>query len=140
MFHLSLGTLAVAKSQEEIVQDTFVKLWEIEDTLNPQFNLRNFLYTYTKSISNHLRNQKIILKHQENLKYLEMQFNYEALEKLGNYIELKSCGEKLMMQLPPCPLKLGRFPVVSLRATIKEISAILTISVKTVEARMTKAF
>ena len=67
-----------------MVQDTFMKLWEIRETLNDQFNIRNFLYTITKNnCLNYLRNQKTALKHQESIKYLEMQFNYEALEKTG---------------------------------------------------------
>jgi len=57
MYHLSLQYLHDAKISEEIVQDTFVKLWEIKETLNEQFNLRNFLYTITKNnCLNYLRN------------------------------------------------------------------------------------
>ena len=95
MYHLSIQYLHDNRLAEEIVQDTFVKLWEIRETLNEQFNLRNFLYTITKNnCLNYLRNQKIVLKHQENLKYLEMQFNYEALEKLGNYVEFEELRQK----------------------------------------------
>ncbi|HZK97718.1 MAG TPA: sigma-70 family RNA polymerase sigma factor, partial [Prolixibacteraceae bacterium] len=96
MYHLSFQYLHDERISEEIVQDTFMKLWEIRDTVNDQFNIRNFLYTITKNnCLNYLRNQKIALKYQENIKYLEMQFNFEALERLGNYIEFEELREKI---------------------------------------------
>jgi len=142
IFHLSLQYLHDQRISEEIVQDTFVKLWEIRDTLNEQFSLRNFLYTITKNnCLNYLRNQKIILKHQENLKYLEMQFNYEALEKLGSYIEFEELRQKIDHAIASLPdgiretFLLSRFE----EQQNKEISERLSVSIKTVEARMTKA-
>jgi len=142
IFHLSLQYLHDQRISEEIVQDTFVKLWEIRDTLNEQFSLLNFLYTITKNnCLNYLRNQKIILKHQENLKYLEMQFNYEALEKLGSYIEFEELRQKIDHAIASLPdgiretFLLSRFE----EQQNKEISERLSVSIKTVEARMTKA-
>jgi len=142
MYHLSIQYLHDNRLAEEIVQDTFVKLWEIRETLNEQFNLRNFLYTITKNnCLNYLRNQKIVLKHQENLKYLEMQFNYEALEKLGNYVEFEELRQKIDRAIAKLPddiretFLLSRFEELH----YKEISERLTLSVKTVESRITKA-
>jgi len=60
MYHLSLQYLPDRKDSEDILQDTFMKLWEIRETLNEQSNIRNFLYTITKNnCLNYLRNQKI---------------------------------------------------------------------------------
>lgn len=142
LYHLCLHYLHDEKVSEEQVQDTFMKLWEIRETLNDQVNLRNFLYTITKNnCLNHLRNQKISLKHQENIKYLEMQFNYEALEKLGNYLqfeELRSKIDDAISKLPPEVIetfRLSRFEEMSYR----EIADRQGISTKTVEARISKA-
>jgi RNA polymerase sigma-70 factor (ECF subfamily) len=142
IYHLSLQYLHDRKISEEIVQDTFVKLWEIRETLNEQFNLRNFLYTITKNnCLNYLRNQKVALKHQQNLKYLELQFNYEALEKLGTYIEFEELRQRIEGAIASLPSEirdtflLSRFEEMQYR----EIAEKLSVSVKTVEARMTKA-
>ncbi|MBL7966756.1 MAG: RNA polymerase sigma-70 factor [Prolixibacteraceae bacterium] len=142
LYHLCLHYLHNERVSEEIVQDTFLKLWEIRETLNDQINIRNFLYTITKNnCLNYLRNQKISLKHQENIKYLEMQFNYEALEKLGNYLqfeELRTKIEEAINNLPPEIIetfRLSRFEELSYR----EIADRQGISIKTVEARISKA-
>ena len=142
LYHLCLQYLHDEKASEEIVQDTFLKLWEIRETLNDQVNIRNFLYTITKNnCLNYLRNQKISMKHLENMKYLEMQFNYEALEKLGNYTQFEELRSKIDEAISKLPaevietFKLSRFEELS----YKEIADQQNISIKTVEARISKA-
>lgn len=142
LYHLCLQYLHDEKTAEEIVQDTFLKLWEIRENINEQTNIRNFLYTITKNnCLNTLRNQKISLMYQKNMKYLEMQFNYEAMEKLGNYVqfeELRNTIEGAILKLPEDvadTFRLSRFEELSYR----EIAEKQQVSVKTVEARISKA-
>ena len=141
MHHLSLQYLHDEKVSEEIVQDTFMKLWEIKETLNDQFNIRNFLYTITKNnCLNYLRNQKIALKHQANIKYLEMQFNFEALEKLGSYLEFEELRDKIDKAIAALPDDLRETFLLSRYEELhyKDIAEKQSVSIKTVEARMTK--
>ena len=142
MYNLSVQYLHDDMVSEEIVQDTFMKLWEIRHTLNDGFNVRNFLYTITKNnCLNYLRNQKIAMKHQEIIKYNEIQFNYEALDKLGSFIEFDELRTKIDSAIAALPddlrdtFRLSRYEELQ----YKEIAEKLSISVKTVEARMTKA-
>ena len=142
IYHLSLQYLHDEKVAEEIVQDSFMKLWEIRETLNDRFNIRNFLYTITKNnCLNYLRNQKTALRHQENLKYLEMQFNYEALEKMGSYVEFEELRLKIDQAIASLPDELRETFLLSRfdELQYKEIAENLSVSIKTVEARMTKA-
>jgi len=142
MYHLSVQYLHDPKASEEIVQDAFMKLWEIRETLNEQFNIRNFLYTITKnSCLNYLRNQKIALKHQQNIQYLEIHFNYEALERLGNYMEFEELREKIDNAIAALPDDLRETFLLSRFEELhyKEIADKQSISIKTVEARMSKA-
>lgn len=142
IYHLSLQYLHDAAIAEEIVQDSFMKLWEIRETLNDQFNIRSFLYTITKNnCLNYLRNRKIAMKHQENLKYLEMQFNYEALEKMGNWLEFEALREKIDQAIAALPADLRETFLLSRfdELSYKEIAFKQTICIKTVEARISKA-
>ena len=142
LHHLCNQYLHDEKVAEELVQDTFMKLWEIRGTLNENVNIRNFLYTITKNnCLNYLRNKKVTLKHQDNLKYMEMQFNYEALEKLGNYLQFEELRSKIEDAIGKLPVdvidtfKLSRFEELS----YKEIAVKQNISLKTVESRISKS-
>ncbi|MGV8094786.1 MAG: sigma factor [Mangrovibacterium sp.] len=57
---------------ESIVQDAFLKLWEIRENLLPETNIRNFLYTLTKNLClNYLRDQKVVWKNLNKIKAYE---------------------------------------------------------------------
>jgi len=142
LYHLCLQYLHDDKASEEIVQDTFLKLWEIRETINEQINIRNFLYTITKNnCLNYLRNQKISTKHQERIKYMEIQFNYEALDKSGDFFQTEELRNKIEEAIDGLPeelietFRLSRFEELS----YKEIAEKQNISIKTVEARISKA-
>jgi RNA polymerase sigma-70 factor (ECF subfamily) len=70
-----------------------------------------------------------------------MQFNYEALEKLGNYIQFEELRNKIEKAIASLPeevgetFRLSRFEELS----YKEIAEKQNISIKTVEARISKA-
>ncbi len=142
LYHLCIQYIHDEKVAEEIVQETFLKLWEIKASLNDQINIKNYLYTITKNnCLNYLRNQKTSMKHLEKLKYLEMQFNYESLEKLGDAVQFEELRIKIETSISKLPeevietFKMSRFEEFSYR----EISEKQNISMKTVEARISKA-
>ena len=141
IFHLCLQYLNDERISEEIVQDTFMKLWEVRGSLGDQDNIRNFLYTITKNnCLNYLRNQKVVLKHKDYVRYLETKFNYESLNKLGNFVEydeLKNKIDEIIQKLPDEvreTFTLSRYKDLK----YKEIAIEQKISVKTVEARISK--
>ncbi len=142
MYQLSLHYLHDENVSKEIVQDTFMKLWEIRETVDDRFNVRNFLYTITKNhCLNYIRNQKIALKHQENIKYLVMQLNYDTLVKPGNYFEFEELRTKIDHAIADLPDNLRETFLLSRYEELhyKEIAKKQFLSIKTVESRMTKA-
>lgn len=128
---------------ENIVQDTFMKLWEVREGLLPQTNIRNFLYTLAKNLClNHLRDQKTVWKHLSQIKYHEYEYAIESLNRIGgNYLEFEELSEKADQAIEKLPdelkmvFKMSRFEDLKYR----EIAEKLQISEKAVEARMTKA-
>ena len=141
LYHLAFQYLHDERISEEIVQDTFVKLWEIRETLNEQFKIHNFLYTITKnSCLNWLRNEKIVLHHQKNIRYLEMQYKYMALEKLGDWVEFEELLQKVQHAIARLPEDLRETFLLSRLEELqyKEIAEKQLVSIKTVEARISK--
>ena len=141
MYRLSFQYLHDELIAEEIVQDTFLRLWEIRNTLNEQFNIRNYLYTLTKnSCLNCLRNQRIALRHQKNIQYLEVQYNEMALEKLGSYIEYDELIQRVDRTISLLPEELKSTFLLSRDEGLpyKKIAVIQSVSVKTIEARISK--
>ena len=143
LYHLCLQYVGDETTAEEIVQDSFVKLWEVREQLKPDTNIRNFLFTVTKNrCLNHLRQEEILNRNHNQIRYLEMQFNYEALGSLADgYLNFEELKEKIDLAIGSLPddLKetflLNRFEDMR----YKDIALKMDISQKTVEARMSKA-
>lgn len=143
LYHLCLQYVNDKSAAEEIVQDAFVKLWEVRGGVRDDLSIRNYLYTITKNnCLMHLRKEQTINRNIKELKYIEMQFNYEAMTAMADDIvqfdELKELMDEAIEALPD---KLKDVFLLSRVEELKyrEIAEQLDISVKTVEARMSKA-
>jgi RNA polymerase sigma-70 factor, ECF subfamily len=129
-----------------IVQDSFLSLWEKRDFLNVDLNLKSFLYTIVRNNSlNYLKrekNKKRIDSEIHQVYFEELRLNYEALSQLPidkiSFEELQKLIEDATEKLPPqCRLifKMSRFDALK----NGEIAEQLNISTKTVEGHITQA-
>lgn len=143
LWHLSQYYLEDKDEAKEVVQDAFLKLWEIRHDLNPNSNLRNFLFTLVKNnCLNNLKRKQILLKHHEKIRCIEMRYQYDSLAHMGDdYLEINELKDKIdvaIQQLPEhCRIvfEMSRFEDLKNR----EIAEKLNVTQKTVEAHLTKA-
>jgi RNA polymerase sigma-70 factor (ECF subfamily) len=130
---------------ENILQDTFLTLWEKKSNLQTGTNLNAYLYTIAKNNSlKKLRDQRYrqAVFQSARLSDFELELQAGALDKLDTsailFFEIEQIVKKTLDTLPPqCKLvfELSRFQH---RKNI-EIAEELHISPKTVEGHMTKA-
>jgi len=143
LYHLCLQYVNDKSAAEEIVQDAFVKLWEVRSGVRDDLSIRNYLYTITKNnCLMHLRKEQTINRNIKELKYLEMQFNYEAMTAMADdIVQFDELKERMDEAIEALPDKLKDVFLLSRVEELKyrEIAEQLDISVKTVEARMSKA-
>jgi len=130
---------------EDIVQDSLMALWNKRSTLNDQTNLGAYLFTVAKNNCLYkLRDRRYKLKLFEtaDIDEPELNLNLEALSVLDTsfltFIEIEQIIEKTLEQLPlQCRVvfRLSRLE----EKKNKEIADELGISVKAVEAHISKA-
>lgn len=141
--HLSLHYLEDEDEAMDVVQDTFLKLWERREELNPNSNLTNFLFTLVKNnCLNIIKRKQVLLKHHEKIKWMEMHYQYESLLRVeSDYLDFNELKEKIDQAIERLPkncrlvFELSRFEELKNH----EIAERLGISKKTVEAHLTKA-
>ncbi len=130
---------------KNLVQESFLRLWEKRQTLKNGSNLKAFLFQILRNSSlNYLKAEKVKQKYEERLKhsYNELELNHGALKQLDfdavSFKELTVIIEKTIQDLPPqCKrvFELSRYELLKNR----EIAEQLGISVKAVEGQMSKA-
>ncbi len=141
--HLSKHYLEDEDEAKGVVQEAFVKLWEIRNELNPDSNLRNFLFTLVKNnCLNILNRRQIMLKHHEKIRWMEMHYQYESLVRMGDdFLEFGELKEKIDQAIRNLPEHCRVVFEMSRNEDLKnrEIADKLRVSQKTVEAHLTKA-
>ncbi|HKJ41910.1 MAG TPA: sigma-70 family RNA polymerase sigma factor [Sunxiuqinia sp.] len=92
LYNLGMQYLEDENETREIVQNVYLKLWEVWEGLNDQSNIRNFLFTLVKNnCLNHLKRRQLVLAHNEKIRQRELDYQYELLQRLSfDYMEFKA--------------------------------------------------
>ena len=129
------GDYSLAK---DIVQDVFIKTFEYRKKLDPDFSIKGFLYrsVYNQFINKYHKNKSLLKVHDEYVRFLNQIIDETPESEFDKLITMvNNCINKL-------PKRCKEVFVLSKKKgyTNIEISEILNISVKTVEAHITLAF
>ena len=126
------------ETAEEMVQALFLRLWEKKENLDPQINLKAYLYRSVHNDSlNYLKHQKVKAKYQNHMVY---QMKNET-DNAANRVQLRELENQLQRALTELPeqcrtiFQLSRFEELK----YQEIADHLSLSIKTVENQMGKA-
>ncbi len=132
---LSKGDFYLA---EEIVQNVFVKIWEIRQHISTEGSFNSFVYTVGRNMFLNVIKSRL----QEHL-YHDYVVDHEAIldnsvEKEIEYKMLEEQINRLIEQLPPARRNIYILSRVK-NLPNKEIAALLDISENTVESQLNKA-
>lgn len=130
---------------KNMAQDAFMRLWENRETLREGGSVIAYLLTLTRNCClDYLKHLQVELKHSNKVakNFSESELNYQALKRLEidllDYTEIERIINTTLETLPPqCRqvFSMSRFENLS----NSEISEKLDISVKAVEANITRA-
>lgn len=138
LFGYSLSLCSDHSIASDIVQEVFITLFEYRFKLNPDYPLKSFLYktAYNKFV-NHYHKEKSLSRLHEQYHFILQEIFYEKPDQ-GIEKDL-AIMNTLIENLPKKTKEV--FILKKKRGLLNdEISKTLSISVKTVEGHMTKAF
>lgn len=123
---------------EEIVQNVFVKIWEIHPHISTEGSFNSFLYTVGRNMFLNVVKKRIheSLYHDYLVEHVNELDN--SVEKEVEFKMLEEQINKLIEQLPPARRKVYILSKVK-HLSNKEIATLLDISENTVESQLNKA-
>jgi len=138
LFHFAYSYLKDADDSEEIVQEVFLRLWEIRSEIDEEKSLKSFLYKMTvNKVLNHLKH-KIVRQKYESYLTNHAPFLSETPEEQMCWQELNEKIKELVILLPEQKRKV--FIMSKLKGfSNAEISAALGLSIRTVENQLYRA-
>ncbi|PQB09077.1 RNA polymerase sigma-70 factor [Polaribacter filamentus] len=139
LFNYVLSLNADRALAEDIIQTVFLKTWEYRKRLNPNYSLKSFLYTSTYN--------EFINQYHKHRAFSILEKKYiEALDEVVSEIDNKNLLEQkialLNRGIDLLPPKCKETFLLSKKEGLTniEISEYLNVSIKTVEAQLTKAY
>jgi len=132
-----------AEASKNIVQDVFTDLWDKRMTLHKDTNLNAWLFTVTKNKSLKTISQLKSRQNYDNyIKSRQLEIDYKSLSDFDTsnlmFDELQTLIESALKKLPPACRKIFEMSRFEDRKN-REIAEILNLSIKTVEAQISKA-
>lgn len=145
LVHFSNEYLSDLDAARNIVQNIFLRLWEKHELVDADSNLRSYLYMATRnaclSHMRHLRVEEAYFK-KVAINQEDFQLNYDALEELKiDQIDFSRLEELIRDTIESLPERCREVFMLSRYQEMKnrEIAEKLGISVKAVEANITRA-
>ncbi len=137
LYYFSFDKLKDESDAEEIVQDTFLVIWENRKLIDPERNFRNYLNAIAKhKIYNVFRKRAAVRNFEQSgdNTYLE----WLSKENNIQFDDLKELLQKSIARLGPYQKEILVLKTQNL--TVADIAGLLNISPKTVEYHLTKAY
>ncbi|WP_010665625.1 RNA polymerase sigma-70 factor [Marinilabilia salmonicolor] len=142
LYYFSLHYLNNNEASKDVVQDLFSVVWEKKEKLENIENLSAWLYSIAKNLClKKMDHLKVVRKHSDYLKYRELCVNQNSLNELDTspmiFDEISGIIQATLKSLPSHSrriFELSRFE----NKKNKEIAVELDVSLKTVEAHISK--
>ncbi len=136
----SFGITGRKDVAEEIIQELFYVLWKDRQDIQVLRSVKNYLYGAVRNQSlQYLEHRHVQERHRQSvLQTAESEQNLTPDLQL-EYKELENVINRTLKQLPERRLKIFRMHRIEGKK-YKEIADYLAVSVKTIEAEMTKAY
>ena len=143
LLHFSLHYLNHREMARDVVQDVFAVIWEDHEKFYKVKNLSSWLFTLTKNqCLKKIEHLKVAQKHFSTLRYRQLNLIQESLSQLDTspliFNEIDLIFKQTLAKLSPQSkrvFEMSRFE----NKKNREIADELNISIKTVEACITKA-
>lgn len=142
-FHRKLNAYALTlvndhSMAQDIVQNVFLKTWKNRSKLNPEFSIQSFLYksVYNEFINSYQQNKAMMLlqqKYVESLQHVVETTDESSIERMLAIIN---------KEIQNLPNKCQQVFILSKKEGLTniEIAEHLDVSIKTVEAQISKAY
>jgi len=128
------------ETSEEVVQDVFYMIWKEREKIQILLSLKSYLYKSVKNRSLHyLEHLHVREQYRENFLAGNSSATEPSPDELFEYTELKEIIETTIKKLPERCRHIFTMHRMN-GQKYKEIAASLSISIKTVEAEMTRAY
>ncbi len=123
---------------EELVQDVFLNVWESRERLDPDKNIKSYLYKAVRNkVLNYLKHKDVAEKYNKQIDWL----NSVDISQMHDFDEQSEFIEAAQEAIEDLPEGARRIYKLSRKdgLSYQEIADVLDISVRTVESQMSRA-
>jgi len=131
LYNFAFSILKSKEDAEEVVQNTFFKIWEKHRNIDSHYAFKSFLYTIAYHVTIDLLRERLKERHFRDTIIEKSNSNYN-LEEVIEYGDLLKHIEYIVKELPPRKNEIYQLSRVD-HLSYSEIAEKLNISVKTVE-------